>query len=164
MTRFLIRRIVLGLITLWVIITLVFILYYARPGVDPARELAGRAVTPQLLANINKEYGFNQPVIVQYWHYLERLVPIPGHFNLGISNTNRLPVTTIIAAGGPHRHLARGRGGGHLDGCSASASECSRRAGHAASGTGARQCSCSPASRCRRSSSACCCSTSSTTS
>ena len=41
MTRFLIRRIVLGIITLWVIITLVFILYYARPGVDPARELAG---------------------------------------------------------------------------------------------------------------------------
>ena len=28
MTRFLIRRVVLGLITLWVIITLVFILYY----------------------------------------------------------------------------------------------------------------------------------------
>ena len=101
MTRFLIRRIVMGLITLWVIITLVFVLYYARPGVDPARELAGRAVTPALLANINKEYGFNLPVIVQYWNYLKRLVPIPGQFNLGISNTNRLPVTTIIAQAVP---------------------------------------------------------------
>src|ERR1700694_161870 len=101
MIRFLIRRVMLGLITLWVIITLVFVLYYARPGVDPARELAGRAVTPALLANINKEYGFDQPVIVQYWHYLERLVPLPGHFNLGTSNTNRLPVTTIIAQAVP---------------------------------------------------------------
>ena len=101
MTRFLIRRIVLGIITLWVIITLVFILYYARPGVDPARELAGRAVTPALLANINKEYGFNLPVIVQYWNYLKRLVPWPGIFNLGTSNTNRLPVTTIIAQAVP---------------------------------------------------------------
>jgi peptide/nickel transport system permease protein len=101
MIRFLIRRVMLGLVTLWIIITLVFILYYARPGVDPARELAGRAVTPALLANINKEYGFDQPVIVQYWHYLERLVPIPGHFNLGTSNTNRLPVTTIIAQAVP---------------------------------------------------------------
>ena len=101
MTRFLIRRIILGLITLWVIITLVFVLYYARPGVDPARELAGRAVTPALLANINKEYGFDQPIIVQYWHYIERLVPWPGHFNLGTSNNNRLPVTTIIAQAVP---------------------------------------------------------------
>jgi len=99
MIRFLIRRIVLGLITLWVIVTLVFFLYYARPGVDPARELAGRAVTPQLLKNLDKEYGFDKPVIVQYWNYLQRLEP--WHFNLGTSNTDRLPVTQIIAEAVP---------------------------------------------------------------
>jgi peptide/nickel transport system permease protein len=99
-TRFLIRRILLGLLTLWVIITLVFILYYAAPH-DPARELAGRAATPALLEQINKEYGFDQPIVVQYWNYLKRLVPIPGQFNLGISNINRLPVTTIIAQAVP---------------------------------------------------------------
>ncbi len=96
MIRFLIRRIVLGLITLWVIVTLVFVLYYAAPH-DPARQLAGRAATPALLRQINREYGFDQPIIVQYWHYIGRLLPIPGHFNLGTSNTNRLPVTTIVA-------------------------------------------------------------------
>src|ERR1700694_5644503 len=101
MIRFLIRRVMLGLITLWVIITLVFVLYYARPGADPARELAGRGVTPASLPNINKEHGLDHPVIVQYWHYLERLVPIPGHFSLGTSNTNRLPVTPIIAQAAP---------------------------------------------------------------
>ncbi len=100
MIRFLIRRIVFGLITLWVIITLVFILYYAAPH-DPAAQLAGRAVTPTLLQQINREYGFNLPIIVQYWHYLERMVPWPGVFNLGTSNTNRLPVTTIIAQAVP---------------------------------------------------------------
>ncbi len=100
MTRFLIRRIILGLVTLWVIVTLVFILYYAGPH-DPARQLAGRAATPALLAQINREYGFNLPVIVQYWDYLKRLVPFPGVFNLGISNNNRLPVTTIIAQAVP---------------------------------------------------------------
>ena len=100
MTRFLIRRILLGILTLWVIITLVFILYYAAPH-DPARQLAGRAATPALLEHINKEYGFDQPVVVQYWNYLKRLVPIPGQFNLGTSNTNRLPVTTIIAQAVP---------------------------------------------------------------
>src|SRR6202162_2109797 len=101
MIRFLIRRVVLGLITLWVIITLVFVLYYARPGVDPARELAGRAVTPAILANLNKTDGVDQPVIVQYWHYLERLIPWPGKFDLGKSNENHLPVTTIISQAVP---------------------------------------------------------------
>jgi peptide/nickel transport system permease protein len=100
MIRFLIRRIVFGLITLWVIVTLVFILYYAAPH-DPASQLAGRAATPALLQQINREYGFNLPIIVQYWHYLERMVPWPGLFNLGTSNTNRLPVTTIIAQAVP---------------------------------------------------------------
>ena len=100
MIRFLIRRIVFGLITLWVIVTLVFILYYAAPH-DPASQLAGRAATPALLQQINREYGFNLPIIVQYWHYLERMVPWPGLFNLGTSNTTRLPVTTIIAQAVP---------------------------------------------------------------
>src|SRR5580692_8271894 len=100
MIRFLIRRVILGLITLWVIVTLVFVLYYVGPH-DPARELAGRAATPTLLTQINREYGFNLPIIVQYWDYLKRLVPWPGAFNLGISNNNRLPVTTIIAQAVP---------------------------------------------------------------
>jgi peptide/nickel transport system permease protein len=100
MTRFLIRRSVMGLFTLWVIITLVFILYYGAPH-DPARQLAGLHATTQAIAQINREYGFNDPILVQYWHYLSRLVPIPGHFNLGISNTDRLPVTTILAQAVP---------------------------------------------------------------
>ena len=77
MTRFLIRRSVMGLFTLWVILTLVFILYYAAPH-DPARQLAGLHATQQAIAQINREYGFNDPILVQYWHYLSRLVPIPG--------------------------------------------------------------------------------------
>lgn len=91
MTRFLIRRIVFGLVTLWAVVTLVFILYYVAPH-DPARTLAGRAVTPALLANIRHELGLDQPILTQYWSYLGRLV----HLNFGTSFVNRLPVTTII--------------------------------------------------------------------
>lgn len=96
MIRFLIRRIAVGILTLWVIITLVFALYFLAPH-DPARTLAGRAATQADIARINQEYGFDQPVLVQYAKYLERLVPLPGHFDLGTSNTDHLPVTTIIA-------------------------------------------------------------------
>ena len=114
MIRFLIRRIVLGLITLWVIITLVFFLYYARPGVDPARELAGRAVTPALLANLNKQYGFDKPVIVQYWNYLG--APRALAFQPGDLEHGPPPGHHHHRSVRPHRHLARDGIGGPVDG------------------------------------------------
>ncbi len=92
MIRFLIRRTVFGIFTLWVILTLVFILYFVAPH-DVARNLAGRAATPALLANIRHTLGLDQPIIVQYWNYLVRL----AHFDFGTSFLNRLPVTTIMA-------------------------------------------------------------------
>ena len=159
MIRFLIRRIILGLITLWVIVTLVFFLYYARPGVDPARELAGRAVTPATAHEPRQGVRVRQ---AGHRAVLELpAAPVePGHFNLGTSNTDRLPVTTDHRSGGPHRHLARGGIGDSLDGRSASVSVCWRPDDLEVSGTAGPRCSCSPGSRCRLSSSGCCCYTS----
>jgi peptide/nickel transport system permease protein len=90
-TRYLIRRCIFGLVTLWVVVTAVFILYYVAPH-DPARTLAGRAVTPALLQNITHELGLDKPILTQYWNFLGRLV----HFDFGTSFVNRLPVTTVI--------------------------------------------------------------------
>jgi|ERR1035437_1384677 peptide/nickel transport system permease protein len=91
MTRYLIRRSVFGLITLWVIVTAVFILYYVAPH-DPARTLAGRAVTPALLDNIRHSLGLDKPILTQYWNFLGRVVRL----DFGTSFINRLPVTTIM--------------------------------------------------------------------
>ncbi len=91
MTRYIIRRSVFGLVTLWIIVTAVFILYYVAPH-DVARTLAGRAVTPQLLANITHKLGLDQPILTQYGHYLGRI----AHLDFGNSFINRLPVTTVM--------------------------------------------------------------------
>ena len=91
MTRFLIRRAVFGIITLWVIVTLVFILYFVAPH-DVAKQLAGRAATPALLQSITHNLGLDQPILTQYWNFLGRL----AHFNFGTSYVSRLPVTTIM--------------------------------------------------------------------
>lgn len=96
MIRFLIRRTVFGIFTLWVILTLVFILYFVAPH-DVARQLAGRAATPALLQSISHALGLDQPIWVQYWNYLGRVV----HFNFGNSFLNHLPVTTIISQAVP---------------------------------------------------------------
>ena len=93
LTRFIIRRLLSGIVVLWVVSLAAFLLFFARPHNTVARELAGRAATPQVLQLVNKELGLNDPIIVQYGHFLDRLV----HGNLGYSFLDGESVNTIIA-------------------------------------------------------------------
>ena len=93
MARFLIRRILAGILVLWVVATLTFFLFFvAVPEGVVARNLAGRAATPAVIAQVEKNLGLNEPKLVQYWHYLYHLL----HGNLGYSYYTQQPVTTII--------------------------------------------------------------------
>jgi peptide/nickel transport system permease protein len=93
MVRFLIRRILAGILVLWAVATLTFFLFFvAVPEEVVARNLAGRAATPQVIAEVKRNLGLNQPKAVQYWHYLDNLL----HGNLGYSYYSQEPVTTII--------------------------------------------------------------------
>src|SRR5215467_6994516 len=93
LARFLIRRVLAGILVLWVVATLTFFLFFvAVPEGVVARNLAGRAATPAVIAQVERNLGLNQPKIVQYWHYLYHLL----HGNLGYSYYTQQPVTTII--------------------------------------------------------------------
>ncbi|HUY21090.1 MAG TPA: ABC transporter permease [Acidimicrobiales bacterium] len=91
MARFLLRRVALGVVVLWVVATLVFVLYFVAPH-DPARLIAGRQATAQTLADVKRRLGLDRPVLSQYGSYLWRLL----HGNLGYSFVNQEPVTSII--------------------------------------------------------------------
>ena len=91
LASFLIRRILLGLLVLWIISVAVFAMFFIAPH-DPARLLAGKEATPQTVALINARLGLNKPVIVQYGEFLGRLL----HGNLGYSYYNQEPVTHLI--------------------------------------------------------------------
>lgn len=93
MTRFLIRRFVLAIVTVWAIVSLVFVLYQVAPN-DPAALRAGRAAlgNPAALKQIRIELGLNKPIITQYWDYLKNV----AHLQFGRSNIDLLPVTHII--------------------------------------------------------------------
>src|SRR6202034_3068063 len=58
-----------------------------------ARELAGKAATPQILATVNRQLGLNQPIAEQYWHFIDRVL----HGNLGYSFFSGQSVNTILA-------------------------------------------------------------------
>jgi peptide/nickel transport system permease protein len=91
--RFIIRRLLAGIVVLWVVSLAAFLLFFARPTETVARQLAGRAATAQILAEVTKQLGLNQPILVQYWHFLDRLV----HGNLGYSYFSGESVNTILA-------------------------------------------------------------------
>lgn len=91
MLRFLIRRMLLGVLVLFLVITLVFALFYVFPS-DVARNLAGRQATPETIALIKARLGLDQPIYVQYWNFLVNLV----HGNLGYDYYHNIPVTEII--------------------------------------------------------------------
>ncbi len=91
--RFLIRRIITGVLVLWVVATGTFFLFFtAIPVQAVARNLAGRAAGPAVLAAVTRYYGLNKPLIVQYGAFLNKLV----HGNLGHSYYTQEAVTTII--------------------------------------------------------------------
>ena len=91
-TRFLIRRILTGIVVLWLVATAAFFLFFARPVDTVAHELAGRAATPQVITEVIRNLGLNQPIMVQYWHFLINLV----HGNLGYSYFTQQPVDSVL--------------------------------------------------------------------
>src|ERR1022692_4816892 len=99
LARFLVRRILTGIIVLWIVATGTFLLFFTRPVEVVARQLAGRSATPQVINEVIRNLGLNLPLRVQYLHFLKRLVlgDIYGWPGLGFSYYSQVPVKTILA-------------------------------------------------------------------
>ena len=91
MIRFLIRRLAWSALVVWLVATAVFVIYFAVPR-DVARLIAGQRASEQTLVIVRARLGLDQPVHLQYAHYLERLV----HGDLGESFLTQEPVTDIL--------------------------------------------------------------------
>jgi len=88
MLRFFLTRLSLVVPTFIGITLLVFVLIRLIPG-DPIETMAGeRGIDPARLAQLRNDYGFDQPVLVQYGLYLSRL----AHGDLGRSIVTHEPV------------------------------------------------------------------------
>jgi len=90
--RFLIRRILTGIVVLWLVASGAFFLFFARPVNTVAHQLAGRAATPQVINEVIRNLGLNEPIMVQYWHFIDGLL----HFNLGYSYFTQQSVNTML--------------------------------------------------------------------
>lgn len=92
--RVLLTRLLSGLLVLWGAATLTFVALNVTGG-DPALAILGgpeAMPTAEVLAQVRREYGLDQPLLVQYGQYLGRL----AQGDLGESYRLRIPVIEAI--------------------------------------------------------------------
>jgi len=63
---FIVRRVLWTVLVMFVITVLVFLIFFKIPGIDPARAIAGRNPSPQIMAEIRHQFGLDRPFPVQY--------------------------------------------------------------------------------------------------
>ena len=94
MLRYIIRRLLWGLLLLVIVCALTFIFFRILPTGNPALLRAGRDPQPHLVKEIEGVLGLNKPLIVQFWVYLKEVFL---HFNFGYSYYNQEAVRSLIA-------------------------------------------------------------------
>ena len=87
------RRLVISVPVLFGVLVLGFGLLILVPG-DPAIVMAGPTATPDVVARIRTEMGLDEPVPVQFWHYLSRV----AQGDLGRSLISNKTVTSELAS------------------------------------------------------------------
>lgn len=105
MLSYLMRRLALGVLVLLGVSVVTFITAFAVPA-DPARLIGGIHANRTALANIRQVYGLDQPLPIQYLHYLQHIL----HGDLGRAFSvsedvlpailDRLPATAVLAGCG----------------------------------------------------------------
>jgi peptide/nickel transport system permease protein len=88
---FVLRRTLLGIVTLFLVSLVVFAATQALPG-DAARAILGRTATPDSLAALRKQLHLGEPVVQQYTHWLSGFV----RGDLGNSLAANQPVTQVL--------------------------------------------------------------------
>ena len=84
MLRYTIKRLVLGVLTVWFIATATFFGMHAVPG-DPLS--SDKSTTAQIRANLEAKYGLDKPLLTQYAIYLKNISQ--GDFGISFTQENR---------------------------------------------------------------------------
>ena len=94
MVRYIIKRLFIGVVTIWALITITFFLIRIMPGSPFEADNLSQSAIEQL----ELTYGLDEPMWKQYILYMENLM----HGDLGISYKKNVSVNTLIARGFPY--------------------------------------------------------------
>jgi len=90
---YILKRLGLALVTLWLLSVIVFFACHVLPG-DPGRAVLGNLAAPSAVAALDHQLGVDRPLVVQYWTWITGLL----HGNMGLSTQFRAPVEPYIKA------------------------------------------------------------------
>lgn len=96
MFKYIVKRLLLGIFTLFILATIVFFGMKAMPGSPFSRD--NKAIPAATMEALNKKYGLDKPVSEQYVVYMKNV--IHGDFGVSISKKGQ-SVTEIIKTGLP---------------------------------------------------------------
>lgn len=74
MLAFIVRRALWTVLVLFAISAITFLIFFKTPGVDPARQMAGRNPQPAVIAAIRRQFDFNKPLPYQYVVFMDHLL------------------------------------------------------------------------------------------
>src|SRR5919199_1202855 len=105
MLAFVVRRSLWTVLVLFVITVLVFLIFFATPGVDPARQMAGRNPSPETIREIKHEFGLDRSLPVQYVLMMKKmfitrdLISYGSHTEVIPEVVDAAPVTFSLVLG-----------------------------------------------------------------
>ncbi len=91
MARYLLKRLGLAVVTLWILSVIIFFAGQVLPG-DPGRAILGPFASRTAVASLDRQLGVDRPLLTQYWTWISGAV----HGNLGISYQYRSAVAPIL--------------------------------------------------------------------
>lgn len=91
MTRYLLRRLLLAAITLWIVTAVIFFATHILPG-NVALRILGPFAEKNAIASLNEELGLNRPLVTQYSEWIGSAL----RGDLGTSLKYNQPVTSIL--------------------------------------------------------------------
>ncbi|HEX2096389.1 MAG TPA: ABC transporter permease [Solirubrobacterales bacterium] len=104
MARFILRRLAGMVLVLFAISLIVFAIFVVIPSYDPAEAIAGKNSNPQLVANVEETWGFDEPLPVQYLTMMKlafsgELVSYSSEANVTEQIWEGLPATFSLCIG-----------------------------------------------------------------
>jgi peptide/nickel transport system permease protein len=104
MGQFIVRRTIGMVFVLFAVSVIVFLIFNVIPNSDPAQRMAGKNATPELVASISEEWGFDESLPKQYLTTMEKiftgdLVSYESQLNVDEQIAKGIPATFSLCIG-----------------------------------------------------------------
>lgn len=91
MALYLLRRLGLAIVTLWILSVIIFFAGQVLPG-DPGRAILGPFASQHAVSALDSSLGVNRPLVTQYWSWVSGAI----HGDMGMSYQYRAPVSSFL--------------------------------------------------------------------